>query len=851
MDQSGSPRDRCIEAFKLGEKQKAKDLLPSVERPAAVKIEEVTFASGGKKLNLLHCAAYHGWDDLAKELIAVHILNPRDRDSEGRDALHYACSGGDLYLVQYLIDELNCKPSRARNGDTPLHNACEFGHANVAQFLLSTGLVDPEAKNKAGNTALNCAKPGSNIDQIFRVFKQCGAAVKAFPVHSFAKAILTGNSAAGKSSLAEVIKRRANRTALETLQDRFSNRTVEVKLLTAGINSLQIESELVGNMILYDFAGQPEFYSSHFAVMENVMKRSPVIFINVVDLSKNNEGIKQSVYYWMNFIENACARLEEKSHVLMVGSHSDQLKRGELEEKNGLLKRIAKEAVKTQLFIDYVHMDCRKVESTGAKQLVDLLSKSQREITRHSPVMSFYCHFLYSFLKSSEKMKDRPAINLKDLAAALSKEDAGEGGLGSNLDVLTDYVVALSDRGLVMFLKNEEEPEKSWIVVDRDALLKEVNGALFAPSNFEEYPNLGNNTGIIPLSVLKATFERHNIEMLVWFLRSLEFCIPVEIDDIITNLELQSRATLPDAVRGEEQLLFFPSLVHVTRPDNATLFRFGEKLSFGWCLTCIEPHQFFTPRFLHVLLLSIAFAFSMRKDEQDILPVPNQQWQSQQVAIQLRCNIWENGISWSSLQGIMTVVELIRQNKTVVVAMSADDKILPWAQAELRSKLIMLIYHLQKIHCLTVTTREFLLHPSLLENYPFSDFTDNDIFTMEAVAKATLKKDPYVLTLSQTKRIETEKALPHEPYTLIHPNYVGQLLQPDKVKEEVPATIVNTVYKLWKEKGFDIQLDVTNRGTMKESLDRMSVFRSRNILVRRECVHVCLCVCVCVHINMN
>ena len=448
-------KEQCIEAFKRGKKEVAKDLLASAAdwRLAAVKIDDVNFTFGSK-FNLLHCAAYHGWDDLSRDLIKDHGLSPFACDSEGRDALHFACSGGSLELVKHLVDDLSCRPSRANKvgltpmhyactngrlmvvqylitdqkcdpsprtrhrGDTPLHNACEFGHADVAQFLLSTGEVDPEAKNKEGNTPLYYAQRGSNSFEVFKVFKQCGAAVKAFPVHSFTKAILTGNSAAGKSSLAEVIKRRANRTAIEALQDRFSNRTVEVKLLTAGINSLQIESELVGNMILYDFAGQPEFYASHFAVMENTMRRSPVTFINIVDLSKSNEEIKQSVYYWMNFIENACARLEEKSHVLMVGSHSDQLKKDELEEKNGLLKQIAKETVKTQLFIDYVHMDCRKVESTGAKQLVHLLFKSQREITRHAPVMSFYCHFLYSFLKSSEKMRDRPAINLKDLATA-------------------------------------------------------------------------------------------------------------------------------------------------------------------------------------------------------------------------------------------------------------------------------------------------------------------------------------------------------------------------------------------------------------------------------------------------
>ena len=44
MDQS----NQCIEAFKLGKRHKAKELLSYVRDPAAVKIEDVDFASGSK-----------------------------------------------------------------------------------------------------------------------------------------------------------------------------------------------------------------------------------------------------------------------------------------------------------------------------------------------------------------------------------------------------------------------------------------------------------------------------------------------------------------------------------------------------------------------------------------------------------------------------------------------------------------------------------------------------------------------------------------------------------------------------------------------------------------------------------
>ena len=44
--------------------------------------------------------------------------------------------------------------TRVENGDTLLHLACRHNHAHIVQYLLSTGKVNPLAKNKNGETPM-------------------------------------------------------------------------------------------------------------------------------------------------------------------------------------------------------------------------------------------------------------------------------------------------------------------------------------------------------------------------------------------------------------------------------------------------------------------------------------------------------------------------------------------------------------------------------------------------------------------------------------------------------------------------------------------------------------------------
>ena len=81
-----------------------------------------------------------------------------------------------------------------------------------------------------------------------------------------------------------------------------SGRVTDVECLTAGIIPLHVESEVgeVGNMVIYDFAGQQEYYSSHAAVLERIMRNSAAIFVCIVDLSQCMDKISESIHYWIS-----------------------------------------------------------------------------------------------------------------------------------------------------------------------------------------------------------------------------------------------------------------------------------------------------------------------------------------------------------------------------------------------------------------------------------------------------------------------------------------------------------------------------------------------------------------------
>ena len=144
-------------------------------------------------------------------------------------------------------------------------------------------------------------------------------------------------------------------------------------------------------------------------------------------------------------------------------------------------------------------------------------------------------------------------------------------------------------------------------------------------THFKEHRDLASNTGIVPVSNLHKVFPDYSSEMLVGFFKSLDFCRPVDPSVLqYTNLQTTPSHSTAD-------LLFFSGLVQSERPDS--LVQQLGALEFGWCLKCMDPHEFFSSRFLHVLLLSVAYKF----------PLASQ-------GLNRMCRVWRNGIFWRKLR---------------------------------------------------------------------------------------------------------------------------------------------------------------------------------------------------------
>ena len=737
----------------------------------------------------LHFACRYGYLNIAQYLIREEHCNPSCENERGWTPLHYACRHGYLNIAQYLIREEHCNPSCEDNsGTTPLHYACVYDHAHIVQYLLSTGRVNPLTKNKSGDTAMSFASGNYDIVKLFEPFEECRT---AFPVHTFTKLILTGDSGAGKTTITELIVRLASSTAVECVAD--------VQRYTAGIVPHHIQSEHLGNFVVYDFAGQQEYYSSHDAVLEQVMRRSAAMFLCVVDVSKSKEKICESLHYWLSFIDNACSTAEGRSHVVIIGSHADQVT-SSVEEKSSLLQTIiATRRVRRQEYVECIAMDCRRANTDASRRLITTLTNSQKAITANQPVIHYYSHVVYAFLRTKLNVV---GCTLHDLVSAIAKEN--DSSLPSDQSVLTEILTTLSDKGLILFIHHHQS---SWIVVKTEALLNEINGTLFAPDHFKEHRDLASNTGIVPVSNLHKVFPDYNSEMLVEFLTSLDFCRPVDPSVLqYTNLQTTPSHSTAD-------LLFFPGLVQSERPDS--LVQQLGALEFGWCLRSMDPHEFLSSRFLHLLLLSVAYEFPLDSRFNPYSSVSG---------LQRKCTIWRNGIFWRDDNNTCTMIELLDNNRCVMVAMSYTSTV---EYAKLRGSLIALIRRLLHKHSPAPKTCEFLISPNHVRQYPIDTFPDTDLFDMCDVARSILQRKPVVLSHGDGRGHLETQSLPFEPYHLLAPSYVSQLFNPNMADQPVPGPLLHKVRQLCH----DTKIKPQVYKELREHLDKLSLFTGRNPLV--------------------
>ena len=209
--------------------------------------------------------------------------------------------------------------------------------------------------------------------------------------------------------------------------------------------------------------------------------------------------------------------------------------------------------------------------------------------------------------------------------------------------------------------------------------------------------------------------------------------------------------------------------------------------------------------FLHLLLLSVAYGSHSQSSGQRM------------------CTIWRNGIFWRDDNN--TVIELLDNNRRVLVAMSYDETSTV-EYAKLRGSLIVLIRRLLHKHCPALKVCEFLISPNHVCRYPFDTFPDTELFDMYHVARSILLRKPVVLSYKDGSGHLKTQSLPFEPYHLLA-SYVSQLLDPNMANQPVPSPLLQEV----RRHCCQIKVKPQEFGELTEYLDQLSLFAGNNPLV--------------------
>ena len=718
MNHKMSLENKCWTAFKNKDHEEAVRLLPLVEEPN--KIERL---GGG----LLRLSSGNGWLDVTKDLITKYHCDPHERDFLDWTCLHWAAEGNHVDVMRYLIDECHCDPMAVSvNWWTPLHIAARWGKSAAVEYLLSTGKCDPLAKNNYGNTPLQLgselAKNSGHSDTL-SVFKKFGDIKSSHPIDSYVNVLLVGNPGAGKSTLSHVIKD----TASFTLLGSFRN-VGGVVPCTAGIIPYKLQHRTLGNIILHDFAGHSEYYSSHSAVIENLLQGSGGVFLIVVNILEK-EAVKQ-LHQWLTVVRNEAEKALNECHVIVIVSHVDEI-------SNPVERRRRKEEIQEIIVrerCDSVFLDCRKLGGSGVDSFFNKSSSACESIRSTSGRnLSLYCHMMYGLL---EERKEN-ILTLSDVMSATKSHN--EYNLSDKREDVLDALDSLHSIGLMSVLKSED---KVWVVVNKGILLTEVDGILFAPEKFKEHVDIASNTGIVSVSDLTRLFPKYDPDMLIRFLNNMELCQEINPSFLrMTNLHQLAVEEEEEGGRERrgERLLHFPCLLSTDRPDEMA----SEVYQFGWCLQCTSKHHFFPPRYFHVLSLRLAYKMALPQEDDKL---------------NRYCTFWRNGLHWFDDNGVRVLVEIVDENLCVLVMMSSK-KGYSDNMVSLRRDVIGEVMSIYKESCPSLEVKELVIDPKELA-YPVNTPRERTTYGIYNVLLAIKKRKPFLV--SDKGQTELKEILPDE-----------------------------------------------------------------------------------------
>ena len=689
----------------------------------------------------LHLAARNGKAEVALCLITEFGDDVRTKGYLGKSLLHCACEGGSVHLVEYLIHSLSvlCTDDE---GNTPLHICSGHGHAECVQILLSSN-APVLIRNRNGNTPLEVAKGRARSflewhlrEHSNKLQIDYNAVLELARKHySGAKEItrmfVLGNPGAGKSSLVEALKKEGFFESFRRVSES------SVPLHTAGIVPSIYTSKNYGRSVFFDFAGDPEYYSSHAAILENLAssKTGDNVIVLVVNMNDDEVSIDNTLHYWLSFIQYQ--KFVIKVSFIIVGSHLDLLIGSQALERRRSIQTFATTVSPTSA----VFLDCCKPRSSGMKDIRRKISTLMRQSRLHT--ISNEASLLLGLFE-----KDFNTVIACSVQTILSHIKDSGACLPNKAKDLYLPLSELHDVGILLLL-GDRNSDDCYVVLKFSKLTNEVHKLLFSKSATEslhkKYSRVHTfNIGVLPDNVLKEILPPYITKQC---LSCLQYCQEIKAEDI----NVFPSFTHSDST--DQCFLFFPALCSVDKSEVSWVTPPDLSYSIGWLARCTDPFDYFPPRFLHVLLLRLVFRFTLSASSQNQALVASLCDHSH---FQRLCTMWKTGVYWSMEEGVECMVELVNGNKEVVITTKSQSD---WSDicTVVFSRIIGCVMEAKAEFCQSIKLNFYLLDCKDGASY----LCDDHLFAMSNVERALANPEGknVIISMSGKRHMELSKLL--------------------------------------------------------------------------------------------
>ncbi|XP_078689232.1 death-associated protein kinase 1-like [Branchiostoma floridae x Branchiostoma belcheri] len=451
------------------------------------------------------------------ELLIRHGADVTARGWAKNTPLHHAAAEGHTGTCELLIRHGADVTARNKIQDTPLHAAANRGHTGTCELLIRHG-ADVTARNKNGKTPLTLVNRQTRRklkdavqERSYHELLQKSGGVKIDRCKTF----VFGMAGTGKSTLKISFKRGLFSAVLQAWSK--SSSTEEPHDPTPGVDVGTFHIPGVGEVSLWDFAGQSEYAVTHSMFMD----AENTIFIVLYNIMVDTETQEKQVHWWLCFIKSC--NPNRQPDVILVASHADKVSPNTGKRRAAQLLQLMASEFKHHLRIsdEVLLMNCKETRTPEMDRLKKLLATMKTAMLEHQRKMPKLCAEITKQLPSWCQKRCSPKCPVLRWPGYLDAVKEIDPHVDE--DFLRESTRFLDHLGEIIFIcPSSSDPI---IVLKPNWLCTDVIGPMMAPVNFP-IPRLERTSeDYVTREEIQRVFQDvADVDLLITLLQEFQLC---------------------------------------------------------------------------------------------------------------------------------------------------------------------------------------------------------------------------------------------------------------------------------------------------------------------------------------